>query len=80
MSNFTEAELPVSIDHEQMVTLNDGTTIRFETNGEAKDVYVGDAFCANVQLFPGNDYFVEAGGKSFKVTAEFEDVITVSAA
>ena len=80
MSEFTEADLPVRIDHEQMVMLEDGTTIRFETNGEAKDIYVGDAFCANVQLFPGNDYFVDAGGKSFKVTAEFEDVITVSAA
>ena len=80
MSDITEAELPASIHHEQMVVLDDGTTIRFETNGEAKDIYVGDAFCANVQLFPGNDYFVEAGGKSFKVTAEFEDVITVSVA
>lgn len=80
MSNYTEADLPVSIDHEQMVTLSDGTTIRFETNGEAKDIYVGDSFTANTQLFPGNDFFVEAGGKSFKVTAEFEDVITVSLA
>ncbi len=44
MSNFTEADLPVSINHEEMVTLSDGTTIRFETNGEAKDLYVGDAF------------------------------------
>jgi hypothetical protein len=80
MSNYTEADLPKSINHEEMVTLSDGTTIRFETNGEAKDIYVGDAFCANVQLFPGNDYYVEAHGKSFKVTAEFEDVITVSIA
>lgn len=80
MSNYTEADLPVSIDHEEMVTLSDGTTIRFETNGEAKDIYVGDSFTANTQLFPGNDFFVQAGGKSFKVTAEFEDVITVSAA
>ena len=79
MSNFTEADLPVSIDHEQMVTLGDGTTIRFETNGEAKDVYIGDAFTATTQLFPGNDFFVDAGGKTFKVTAEFEDVVTVSA-
>jgi hypothetical protein len=79
MSNYAESDLPVSIDHEQMVTLSDGTTIRFETNGEAKDVFVGDAFMPNIQLFPGNEFFVEAGGKTFKVTAEFEDVITVSA-
>jgi hypothetical protein len=79
MSNYAESDLPVSIDHEQMVTLSDGTTIRFETNGEAKDVFVGDAFMPNIQLFPGNEFLVEAGGKTFKVTAEFEDVITVSA-
>uniref|UniRef100_I2Q0J4 Uncharacterized protein n=1 Tax=Desulfovibrio sp. U5L TaxID=596152 RepID=I2Q0J4_9BACT len=80
MSNFTEAELPVSIDHEQMVTLGDGTTIRFETNGEAKDLYVGDAFTPTIQLFPGNDFCVESGGCTFKVVAEFEDVVTVSKA
>jgi len=80
MSNYTEADLPVSINHEEMVTLGDGTTIRFETNGEAKDIYVGDAFNANTQLFPGCDYLVEANGKTFKVLAEFEDVITVSVA
>lgn len=78
MSNFTEAELPVTIDHEQMVTLADGTTIRFETNAEAKDLYVGDAFTPTIQLFPGNDFVVESGGKSFKIVAEFEDSITVS--
>jgi len=78
MSNFTESDLPVSINHEEMVTLGDGTTIRFETNGEAKDLYVGDAFNPTTQMFPGNDFIVNAGNKSFKVMAEFEDVITVS--
>jgi hypothetical protein len=78
MSNYTEADLPVSIDHEEMVTLGDGTTIRFETNGEAKDIYVGDAFTATTQLFPECDYIVESSGKSFQVKAEFEDRITVS--
>jgi hypothetical protein len=78
MSDVTEADLPASIHHEQMVILDDGTTIRFETNGEAKDVYVGDAFDVTVQLFPGCDYVVETGGKSFKLLAEFEDFLTVS--
>ena len=78
MSNFTEADLPCRIDHEQMVTFGDGTTVRFETNGEAKDVYLGDAFMPNCQLFPGNEFDFEVCGKPYKVTAEFEDVITVS--
>lgn len=78
MSDYTEADLPVTIDHEEMVTLDDGTTIRFETNAEAKDLYVGDAFTPTVQLFPGNDFFVDSDGKHFKVTAEFDDKVTVS--
>jgi hypothetical protein len=78
MSDFTEADLPVTFHHEQMVVLGDGTTIRFETNGEAKDVYVGDAFDVTVQLFPGCDHVIVAGGKSFKLVAEFEDLLTIS--
>ena len=78
MSYFTEADLPVSIDHEEMVTLEDGTTIRFETNGEAKDLYVGDSFTPTSQLFPGCDYFVDSCDKHFKIVAEFDDKITVS--
>lgn len=76
--NYSENELPRQINHEQMVTLNDGTVVRFETNGEAKDVFLGDAFNPNIQLFPGNEFEFEAGGKKFKVTAEFSDVVTVS--
>ena len=78
MSYFTEADLPVSIDHEEMVTLEDGTTIRFETNGEAKDLYVGDSFTPTIQLFPGGDFFVDSGDKHFKIVAEFDDKVTVS--
>jgi hypothetical protein len=75
--NFTEADLPIEINHEQMVTLGDGTTIRFETNGEAKDVYVGDAFDPSVQLFPDCDYLVETSGGTFKATAMFTDTLRV---
>jgi len=78
MSNYTEADLPVSIDHAERVTLGDGTTIRFETNGEAKDIYVGDAFTPTTQLFPECDYVVASCGHSFQVKAEFEDRVTVS--
>ncbi len=78
--NFTEADLPIAINHEQMVTLGDGTTIRFETNGEAKDIYIGDAFNPTIQLFPDCDYLVETPGGAFKVTAQFEDTVLVQKA
>ena len=47
--SYTEADLPVEIHHEDLVTLADGTTVRFETNAEAKDLYIGDAFTPNEQ-------------------------------
>jgi len=78
--NFTEADLPVEINHEQMVTLADGTSIRFETNGEAKDVYVGDAFNPTVQLFPDCDHLVDTPHGQFKVTAMFTDTVMVQKA
>ncbi len=74
---FTEAELPVEIHHEDLVTLADGTTVRFETNAEAKDIYIGDAFTPNIQLFPGTEFEFQAGGADYKCTATFEDNVRV---
>lgn len=78
MSNFTEADLPVDVHHGEMITLADGTTVRFESNGEAKDIMVNDSFNAACTLFPGNDFIVEAGGSKYKVTCEFGDVMHVA--
>lgn len=77
MSTFTEADLPVDVEHGQMVQLNDGTTIRFESNGEAKDVMINDGFQPAVTLFPGNDFTVEAGGSSYIITCEFGDCMHI---
>ncbi len=78
--SYTEADLPVEIHHEDLVTLADGTTVRFETNAEAKDLYIGDAFTPNEQLFPGNEYVFQAGGATYKCTATFEDKVRVEKA
>lgn len=77
MSSFTEADLPLDVHHGEMVTLADGTTIRFESNGEAKDIMINDGFEAACTLFPGNDFVVEAGGNSYKLTCEFGDAMHV---
>ncbi|GAB6177996.1 hypothetical protein JCM16814_28870 [Desulfobaculum senezii] len=77
---YKESDLPVEIHHGEILTLDDGTALRFESNGEAKDVFLGDAWSPTVQLFPANEHTFEAGGKTFKLTALFEDALKVEKA
>ena len=77
MSAFTEADLPVDVHHGEMLSLADGTTIRFESNGEAKNVMINDGFEAACVLYPGNDFTVEAGSGNYKITCEFGDSMRV---
>ncbi len=76
--NYTEADLPLTLHHGEILTLPDGTTVRFESNGEAKDIMLGDSWTPAITLFPANDYFVEAGGNKYKCTATFEDALEIS--
>lgn len=73
MSSFSETDLPVDVHHGEIVTLADGTTVRFESNGEAKNVMVNDGFEPACTLFPGNDYVVETGQGNYKITCDFGD-------
>ena len=77
MSSFTEADLPVDVHHGEMVTLADGTTVRFESNGEAKNIMVNDGFEPACTLYPGNDFTVETGQGNYSVSCEFGDVMHV---
>lgn len=80
MSNFTEADLPVDVHHGEMIQVADGTTIRFESNGEAKDIMVNDGFEPAITLFPGNEYTVETSQGNYCVTCEFGDIMHVQKA
>jgi hypothetical protein len=73
MSTFTEADLPVDVHHGEIITLADGTSIRFESNGEAKNIMINDGFEPATTLFPGNDFIVETAGCKYKITCEFGD-------
>lgn len=77
MTSFTEADLPVDVHHGEMVTLADGTTVRFESNGEAKNVMVNDGFEPACTLFPGNEFTVETSQGNYMVSCEFGDSMTV---
>lgn len=78
MTAYSEADLPVEVGHGEMITLADGTTIRFESNGEAKNVMINDGFEPAVTLFPGNDYVVETTQGEYTVTCEFGDCMRVA--
>ncbi len=76
--DYTEKDVPVKLHHGEMLTLDDGTIVRFEANGEAKDVFLDDGFAPTVELFPSNYHnFTTKDGKNFKVTAFFEDAMLV---
>ena len=77
MSTFSETDLPVDVHHGEIVTLADGTTVRFESNGEAKDIMINDDFGAACTLFPGNEYVVETVGGNYKATCEFGDSMRI---
>lgn len=74
---YTEADLPVEIKHGEMVVLGDGVSIRFEANGEAKDIFLGDEWTPTIQLFPDCDHELSTTAGVFKMTALFHDALRV---
>ncbi|QGY38706.1 hypothetical protein GM415_00635 [Pseudodesulfovibrio cashew] len=80
MSRFSEADLPVNVSHGEMIQVSDGTTIRFESNGEAKDIMVNDGFEPAITLFPGNEFTVETSQGNYLITCEFGDCMHVKKA
>ncbi len=77
MSTYTEANLPLHLKDGELLNLDDGAVVRWESNGEAKALFVGDAFLATAEIFPGCDQTLEIGGHSYKCTASFENDLLV---
>ena len=74
---YSEKDLPIQLHHGETLSMSDGTTIRFESNGEAKDIMVNDGFAPAVSLFPGNDYDLDCCGRMMRCSALFEDCLEV---
>lgn len=74
---YSEKDLPVRLHDGELLSLDGGTVLRWESNGEAKAVFVGDSFEPSFELFPGQDQSVDAEGKTFVLTAFFEDALEV---
>jgi len=79
MADYSQKDLPVTMHYEDLLRLDDGTTIRFDVNGEGKDIMLNDDFGAACELYPGNEFTVSAGGRDFHLTTGFEDTISVEA-
>ena len=79
MADYTQKDLPVRMHPDDLLRLDDGTTLRWETSGEAKDIMLNDDFNAACQLYPGNEFVVSAGGRDFRITTPEEEFILVEA-
>jgi len=75
--SYSQSDLPVRLHDGEILVMEDGTELRWESNGEAKAVFLGDSFEPTLELFPGQDTVVEAGGVRLKLTAFFEDALEV---
>ena len=74
---YSQKDLPVRLQDGDLLALSDGTVVRWESNGEAKAVFVGDSFEATVELFPDQSHTLTAGGLTLNLTAFFEEVLEV---
>lgn len=74
---YSEKDLPIHLRDGEMLTLDDGNELRWESNGEAKAVFVGDSFEAVLEIFPGQEETLNIGGKYFVLTASFENDLEV---
>jgi hypothetical protein len=79
MAEYTEENLPVNIHPDDLVRFADGSTVRYETSGEAKDIMLNDEFNAACQLFPGNDFVITANGKQYRISTGYEEFCLVEA-
>jgi len=79
MADYTQKDLPVTMHPEDLLRFDDGSTVRFDVNGEGKDIMRNDDFGACCELYPGNEFIITAGGRDFRLSTDFEDTVLVAA-
>lgn len=67
--DYSDSDLPVELSEGDVATLADGTTVRYEENGGARDVMLGGEWSPTCSLFPGNTHTLVAGEKTYVLTA-----------
>jgi len=78
--DYKESDLPVHLKEGEYLSFDAGGSIRWESNGEAKDVFLDSGFSPTAELWPGSSYTVETGGHTLKLTATFEQELFVEKA
>lgn len=66
--DYTEKDLPLVLKETEYVTLDDGTKVRYEESGGARDLMIGDEWTPRATIFPHNDFMLEVGGKTYRIT------------
>lgn len=79
MAEYSQKDLPVRMHSEDLLRLDSGTTIRFDVNGEGKDIMLNDDFGAACELYPGNEFIVSSSGRDFRLSTDFEETVLVEA-
>ncbi|MCT4536254.1 hypothetical protein [Halodesulfovibrio sp.] len=67
---FTCKDLPLVLRETELLTLDDGTQVRFESNGGACDVFVNDEWTSRASLFQGMAHDLEATDQHVKLISE----------
>ncbi|WP_290919501.1 hypothetical protein [Halodesulfovibrio sp.] len=67
---FTYKDLPVVLHETELLTLKDGTQLRFESNGGAQEVFLNDDWTSCASLFQGMDHNLNAGGEQIHLISE----------
>ena len=67
---FTHKDLPMVLRETELLTLNDGTQLRYESNGGAHDVFVNDEWSARASLFQGMAHDMETNSGLVRLTSE----------
>ncbi len=75
--DYTEANIPVEIKHGEILTLESGGSVRWESNGEAKNVFLGNGFVPDTEIFPENSWEFCEASTCYRLTARFDDALLV---
>jgi hypothetical protein len=71
---YRESDLPVILKETEYVILSDGTQVRFEESGGARDIMINDEWTPRATIFPDNEYILETGAGTYRLTAGFLDL------
>ncbi|SIN68851.1 hypothetical protein [Halodesulfovibrio marinisediminis] len=67
---FTYKDLPVVLRETELLTLKDGTQLRFESNGGAQEVFVNDEWTSRASLFQGMDHLLTVSDEQIHIISE----------